>query len=51
MGLPCIEVKNDGLFSCGKDVVAFEYCVVVMETVTDLDLKTLTIYPETYIAQ
>ena len=51
MAVPGVVVKNHGPFSWGKDAAASVYHAVVMETVAEMDLKTLILNPEASIAQ
>ena len=51
MAVPGIVVKNHGPFSWGKDAASSVYHAVVMETVAEMDLKTLILNPEASIAQ
>ena len=50
MAVPGIVVKNHGPFSWGKDAASSVYHAVVMETVAEMDLKTLVLNPEASIA-
>lgn len=45
LAVPGIIVRNHGPFSWGKDAAASVYHAVVMETVAEMDLKTLLINP------
>ena len=45
LAVPGIVVRNHGPFSWGKDAAASVYHAVVMETVAEMDLKTLLINP------
>ena len=51
MAVPGVVVKNHGPFSWGKDAAASVYHAVVMETVAEMDLKTLILNPEANIVQ
>lgn len=41
LAVPRVVVKNHDPFSRGKDASAFTYHAVVMEVITEMDLKTL----------
>ena len=45
LAVPGIVVRNHGPFSWGKDAAASVYHAVVMETVAEMDLKTLLLNP------
>lgn len=49
--VPGVVVKNHGPFSWGKDADSSVYHAIVMETVAEMDLKTLLLNPEATIAQ
>lgn len=51
MAVPGVIVKNHGPFSWGKDADAAVYRAVVMETVAEMDLKTLALNPAATMAQ
>lgn len=51
MAVPGVIVKNHGSFSWGKDADAAVYRAVVMETVAEMDLKTLALNPAATMAQ
>ncbi|MCQ2434089.1 MAG: L-ribulose-5-phosphate 4-epimerase [Oscillospiraceae bacterium] len=51
MAVPGIVVRNHGPFSWGKDAAASVYHAVVMETVAEMDLKTLMLNPDAAISQ
>lgn len=51
MAVPGIVVKNHGPFAWGKDPANAVYNAVVMETVADMALKTLTLNRDASIAQ
>ncbi len=51
MALPGVVVKNHGLFSWGEDAASAVYHAVVMETVAEMDLKTLLLNPEASMQQ
>lgn len=51
MAIPGIVVNNHGPFSWGKDAATSVYHAVVMETVAEMDLKTLLLNPEASMAQ
>lgn len=51
MAVPGIVVKNHGPFSWGKDAAASVYHAVVMETVAEMDLKTLMLNPNAEMKQ
>ena len=44
-------MKNHGLFSWGEDAASAVYHAVVMETVAEMDLKTLLLNPEASMQQ
>ena len=49
--VPGIVVKNHGPFSWGKDAATSVYHAVVMEVVSEMNLKTLMLNPEASMAQ
>ncbi|OPZ22517.1 MAG: L-ribulose-5-phosphate 4-epimerase UlaF [Firmicutes bacterium ADurb.BinA205] len=51
IAVPGIIVRNHGPFSWGKDAAASVYHAVVMETVAEMDLKTLLINPAASMEQ
>ena len=51
MAVPGVVVKNHGPFSWGKDAAASVYHAVVMDTIAEMDLKTLAINPGASMAQ
>lgn len=51
MAVPGVIVKNHGPFSWGKDADAAVYRAVVMETVAEMDLKTLALNPAATMAR
>ena len=51
MAVPGVVVKNHGPFSWGKDAAASVYHAVVMDTVAEMDLKTLLLNPQASMAQ
>ncbi|HRU98161.1 MAG TPA: L-ribulose-5-phosphate 4-epimerase [Ruminococcus sp.] len=51
LAVPGIIVRNHGPFSWGRDAAASVYHAVVMETVAEMDLKTLLINPGASIEQ
>ena len=51
MAVPGIIVKNHGPFAWGKDPANAVYNAVVMETVAEMDLKTLLLNPDASIAR
>lgn len=51
MAVPGIVVRNHGPFSWGKDAAASVYHAVVMETIAEMDLKTLMLNPDAAISQ
>ena len=51
MAVPGVVVKNHGPFSWGEDASASVYHAVVMETVAEMDLKTLLLNPQTSMKQ
>lgn len=51
ISVPGIVVRNHGPFSWGKDAAASVYHAVVMETVAEMDLKTLMLNPDAAISQ
>lgn len=51
MAVPGVIVKNHGPFSWGKDADAAVYHAVVMETVAEMDLKTLALNPAATMEQ
>lgn len=51
MAVPGVLVKNHGPFSWGKDAAASVYHAVVMDTVAEMDLKTLLLNPQASMAQ
>ena len=51
IAVPGIVVKNHGPFSWGKDAVAAVYHAVVMETVAEMDLKTLLLNSQASMKQ
>ncbi len=51
MAVPGILVKNHGPFSWGKDAAQSVYHAVVMDTVAEMNLKTLMLNPDASLAQ
>ena len=51
IAVPGIVVKNHGPFSWGKDPAASVYHAVVMETIAEMDLKTLLLNPDANMNQ
>lgn len=51
MEVPGIVVKNHGPFTWGKDAAASVYNAVVMDTVAEMDLKTVLLNPNASMAQ
>ena len=51
MAVPGIVVKNHGPFAWGKSPANAVYNAVVMETVAEMDLKTLQLNPDAAIAK
>lgn len=51
MVVPGCVVKNHGPFSWGKDAAASVYHAVVMDVVAEMDLKTLQLNPQAFMAQ
>lgn len=51
MEVPGIVVKNHGPFSWGKDAAASVYHAVVMETVAEMNLKTMLLNPNAEMQQ
>ena len=51
LAVPGIVVKNHGPFSWGKDAPSSVYHAVVMDTVAEMDLKTLLLNPEASMKQ
>ena len=51
LAVPGIVVRNHGPFSWGKDAAASVYHAVVMETVAEMDLKTLLLNPAASMEQ
>ena len=51
MAIPGIIVKNHGPFACGKSPANAVYNAVVMETVAEMDLRTLLLNPQASIAR
>ena len=51
MAVPGVVVKNHGPFTWGKDAAASVYHAVVMETVAEMDLKTLLLNPKAHMQQ
>ena len=51
MTMPGVVVKNHGPFSWGKDAGTAVYHSVVMETVADMNLKTLALNPKASMPQ
>lgn len=51
MAVPGIVVKNHGPFAWGKDTNAAVYHAVVLETVAEMDLKTLQLNPDAHMEQ
>lgn len=51
MAIPGVVVMNHGPFAWGKDAAASVYHAVVMESVAEMDLKTLQLNPKARIAQ
>ena len=51
MAVPGVVVKNHGPFSWVKDAAASVYHAVVMDTIAEMDLKTLAINPGASMAQ
>lgn len=51
MAIPGVVVKNHGPFSWGNDAAASVYHAVVMETVAEMNLKTLILNPQSSMAQ
>ena len=51
LSVPGIVVRNHGPFTWGKDAAASVYHAVVMDTVAEMDLKTLLINPEAAMPQ
>lgn len=51
MAIPGIVVKNHGPFAWGKDAASSVYNAVVMENVANMALKTLTLNPNSTLAQ
>jgi L-ribulose-5-phosphate 4-epimerase len=51
MAVPGIVVKNHGPFAWGKSPANAVYNAVVMETVAEMDLKTLTLNRDASLAQ
>ena len=49
--IPGVIVKNHGPFSWGTDAAASVYHAVVMETVAEMNLKTLALNPKANMAQ
>ncbi|MBP3198575.1 MAG: L-ribulose-5-phosphate 4-epimerase [Butyrivibrio sp.] len=49
--IPGVIVKNHGPFCWGKDADASVYHAVVMDTVAEMDLKTLLLNPQASMAQ
>ena len=51
LAVPGIVVRNHGPFTWGKDAAASVYHAVVMETIAEMDIKTLLINPEARMEQ
>lgn len=51
LAVPGIVVKNHGPFTWGKDAAAAVYHAVVLETVAEMDIKTLALNPKASMAQ
>ncbi|MGI5874420.1 MAG: L-ribulose-5-phosphate 4-epimerase [Bacillota bacterium] len=51
IAVPGVVVRNHGPFSWGKDAAASVYHAVVMETIAEMDLKTLSLNPQSSMAQ
>lgn len=51
MAVPGVVVKNHGPFTWGKDAAQSVYHAVVLETIAEMDLKTLALNPEAEIKQ
>lgn len=51
MAVPGVVVKNHGPFCWGKDVTASVYHAIVMDTVAEMNLKTLLLNPQAFMAQ
>lgn len=51
LAVPGVVVKNHGPFSWGKDPAASVYHAVVMETVAEMNLKTLLLNPQASMPQ
>ena len=51
LAVPGIVVKNHGPFAWGEDAITSVYHAVVMETVAEMDLKTLLLNPKASMAQ
>ena len=51
MTVPGIVVKNHGPFSWGKDAASSVYHAVVMESVAEMDIKTLMLNPKATVPQ
>lgn len=51
MAIPGIVVRNHGPFSWGKDAAASVYHAVVMETVAEMDFKSLLLNPNASMKQ
>ena len=51
MAVPGVVVKNHGPFSWGNDADAAVYHAVVMETVAEMNLKTLLLNPDSRMQQ
>lgn len=51
IAVPGIVVKNHGPFSWGKDAAAAVYHAVVMDTVAEMNLKTLYLNPQAFMTQ
>lgn len=51
MAVPGVVVKNHGPFSWGKDAASSVYHAVVMEVVSEMDLKTLMLNPNAEMQQ
>ena len=51
MTVPGLVVKNHGPFSWGKDAASSVYHAVVMESVAEMDIKTLMLNPKATVPQ
>ncbi len=51
MAIPGAVVKNHGPFAWGKDAAQSVYHAVVMETIAEMDIKTLLLNPDAEIRQ